>query len=46
MDDRHLQELAEWLENNIDIEAGIPVIFSNGTQDRLEQLLTNGYVWG
>ena len=39
MEDRYLKELAEWLENNIDIEAGMPVIFSDGNQEKLEKLL-------
>ena len=42
MNDKHLQELATWLENNIDIEAGMPVIFTDGTQERLENLLKGG----
>ena len=39
MDDKHLEELAEWLGNNIDIEAGMPLIFNDYCQTKLEELL-------
>ena len=39
MDERHIDELAEWVSNNIDVEAGMPVIFSDYCQVRLEQKL-------
>lgn len=39
MDDRHIKQLAEWLSNNVDIEAGIPTIFDYDTQIRLEEEL-------
>ena len=42
MDDKHLNELVMWLENNIDVEVGLPVIFNDYTQVKLEELLNKG----
>lgn len=39
MDDKHFRELVEWVENNIDIEAGMPVIFDDYLQVKLEREL-------
>ena len=39
IDDKHFYQLVEWLENNIDIEAGMPVIFDDDLQYKLEQAL-------
>lgn len=42
MDDKHLTELVTWLENNIDVEAGLPVIFNDYAQVKLEELFKKG----
>ena len=42
MDTKHLNELAVWLNNNIDVEAGIPVIFDDYVQEYLEEELRKG----
>ena len=42
MDTKHLNELAVWLNNNIDVEAGLPVIFDDYVQEYLEEELRKG----
>lgn len=41
MDEQHLSQLLDWLENNIDVSAGMPLIFDpdDSLQIEIEKVL-------